>query len=512
MQKPQHSMFDLSYDLKMSMKMGYLVPVHVQEVLPGDVFTQSCEAMFRLMPMTAPIMHKVEFSFHHFYVANRLVWPNWDDFIFGGESIGTVPHAVPTIKVGDVHPSSLLDYMGVPPDAGVDKTLTEISALPFAAYHMIWYEWYRDQNLQVEDPVILVDGAQAGPEELKLKELKKRAWEHDYFTSALPFAQKGVPVELPFDTGSLIVDAPATGIAGVNQPVVRRSTDGAPLAGGIGGAGTTGKLDRTSDGQEVYIDPMGAYTITGSAGATINDLRTAMALQRWLELNARAGTRPWEALKAHFNMRSKDSRLQRPEYLGGSKGSMAISEVLQTSSSDVTSPQGGMAGHGIGINAGNGFRYQCPEHGYIISILSIVPRTAYYNGLPKHFSKTDRYQYYWPLLANLGEQAILNQELVLTGNPAADEATFGYIPIYSEYRFNNSRVAGQMVTSLEHWHMGRKFDMTASVALNADFIKCDPTDRIFAVIDPDEDKIIGHIFHKIMARRPIPVYGAPGGV
>lgn len=490
--------------------MGKLIPVHIQEALPGDSFRISQEAMFRMMPMVAPVMQKVDYYFHNFFVPNRILWPNWENFITGGPD-GDANPAHPTILVGDVAASTLENYMGFPVDEGVDKG-TLANALPFAAYQRIWYEWFRDQNLQDVSGISLTDGQQDSSNEAALKTLRERAWEHDYFTSALPFAQKGEAVEIPFNVDELVIAAMQPGTEGALQPVMRNSATGAIMTPGSVQdqvINTNGETHVTTIGAG-YVDPNNTLQVQGGAMATINDLRSAFSLQKWLEKMARGGSRYFEVLKNAFDVKSPDARLQRPEYLGGSKGTMAISEVLQTSSTDATTAQGNMAGHGIGVSAGSVSSHNCAEHGWYITVLSMRPKTAYYTGLHRHFWKADRFSYAWPDFAQLGEQPVFKGELVLTGDPEIDGATFGYMPRYSEYRYNPSRVCGQMATTLEFWHLGRKFDMTVEPNLNADFIICDPSKRIFAVEDPDEDEIVGHIFHKIQARRPLPKYGTPG--
>lgn len=525
LKRPKRSTFDLSYDVKLSLKMGKLTPVHIQECVPGDTFRMSSEAMFRMMPMIAPIMHKVDIYQHYFFVPNRILWPNWEKFITGGQPIDgslPVPPAFPTLFGKDreyvFNASSLGDYLGLP--TGVQLG-APVSALPFAAYQKVWQEYYRDQNLQSQFvDITLQDGQQDQILQDELIKLRDRAWEHDYFTSCLPFAQKGEAVDIPFDLqGDLDVKARSASDPDFGYPIIRDGLDMGALGTLETGVIPDGQLqvNTGSSTDAVYLDPNGSLYIDEDdvrATTTINDLRTAFSLQKWLEKNARGGSRYVESILAHFGIRSQDSRLQRPEYLGGSRSTMAISEVLQTAppAGEDSTPQANMAGHGISVNGGKDFKYTCKEHGYIIGVLSIRPKTAYFQGVPRHFNKFDRTLYYWPDFAFLGEQEVLNKELFFTDDPDYDNATFGYIPRYSEYRYNPSRVSGAMRTSLDHWHMARKFDPLNPPTLSEEFIVCDPTKRIFAVEDDLDDEIVGHIFHKIVATRPMPKYGNPGGV
>lgn len=519
--RPKHSYFDLSHDHKLSFKMGKLVPVTMMEALPGDHFRMSSEAMFRMMPMIAPIMHKVDVYMHFFFVPNRILWPNWEKFIMGPESYDPLsPQAPPAFPIlsqdqsYNFEASSLGNYLGLP-ISSVTAGSEAISAMPFAAYQRIWYEYYRDQNLETTVPFIeLADGEQDATTSNHLTSLRDRAWEHDYFTSALPWAQKGAAVSMPLSlNGDIEIHSQTEGGNPTSAtPKWRdRATGNISANGntgqGFGSVSTAGVASTYDPDGDLYLDADDFHTTT-----TINDLRTAFSLQKWLEKNARAGSRYVEGLLAHFGVKSSDARLQRPEYLGGSKANMAISEVLQMSqTNEDATPQGNMAGHGIAVSGGKEFSYFCEEHGIIMGLLSVRPKTAYYQGVPKIFSKTvDKLQYYWPDFAFLGEQEILNKEVYFADSDADNNDVFGYIPRYSEYRFVNSRVSGQMADTFDFWHMGRKF--SSRPHLNADFIRSNPTDRIFAVQGEDNDEVVAHIFHKILAKRPLPKYGSPGSI
>lgn len=506
--KPKRNFFDLSHERKFSCNMGELVPILVQEVLPGDTFNVTNQQLVRFAPMLAPIMHKVDVFTHYFFVPNRLVWDNWEEFITGNQ--GESPSPVhPYITLANVPVGSVADYSGLP--TGNFDPPIKVNALPFACMNRVWNEYYRDQNLQTEILSGCADGDNPHLVYSVTQSPLKRAWEHDYFTSALPWTQKGQEVLLTFDTEAEI---PINWTDGFNT--IAKDSDGNPLTYGLSGAGAL-TVNDTDAGQINLVTSPGTTTpvsfdnsanlsvdLAGSYLMSVNQLRQAMALQRWLELNARAGSRYIETILAHFGVKSPDARLQRPEYLGGGKSAVAISEVLQMSQSETT-PQGTMSGHGINYGQSHEFKSYFTEHGHIIGLMSLRPRTAYQQGIPKHFLKNDKFDYFWTILAHLGEQAIENQELY--AQHPDPTGTFGYVPRYSEYKFINSSVHGDFRTNLDFWHMGRIF--ATPPALNSDFISCNPTNRIFAVTDDDIDHIWVHLYQQIKAVRPIPVFSTP---
>jgi hypothetical protein len=492
--KPKKNVFDLTHDVKMSSKMGQLTPTCVIECVPGDMFNIGCDSLIRFAPLQAPVMHRMDVTMHYFFVPNRIVWDNWEKFITDANS----PHVAPYVDYSSSaywdNNRRMFDYMGIPPIVA-PGIVQNINAIPFAAYQAIYNEYYRDENLIPEVNYKLVDGNQSsgGVDDISLTKMRNRAWEHDYFTASLPFAQKGAAVDIPL--GEINGNAQVY-INNANNTLISGSPINPYAEGLLDGAIDADNLFANTDGMEL-------------GATTINDLRRAFRLQEWLEKNARGGTRYIENILAHFGVRSSDKRLQRPEYITGIKTPVVISEVLNTSGTEGQLPQGNMAGHGVSVTTGKYGTYFCEEHGYIIGIMSVMPKTAYQQGIPKTYLKNDPLDFFWPSFAHIGEQPVTKNEIfAYTANA---NNTFGYVPRYSEYKFMPSRVAGDFRTTLDYWHLGRIFANEPS--LNQTFIECTPdqVDRIFAVTDQPEgtDNLYCHILHKIRAVRPMPKFGTP---
>jgi len=483
---PGKNQFDLTHDVKFSGKMGNLMPVCIIDCVPGDSFRLGCESLIRFAPLVAPVMHRFNASVHYFFVPNRILWEGWEEWITDPAST----RVFPTLDLDDMGTQyytegSLADFLGLPTTDQAYENY-QISALPFAAYQKVWYEYYRDQNLQTEELPELADGTNTN---VYWATLRRRAWQHDYYTSCLPFAQKGAQVNIPLVNEGLL---PLV----YNEPTTNTSSD---ITANNDGPFTVQNLNTTD-----YPTSGLAVNVQAQANS-IYDLRRAFKLQEWLEMQARGGTRYTEQIRTQFNVVSSDARLQRPEYITGVKTPVVISEVLNTTGTEDL-PQGNMAGHGVAVMSGKYGKYFCEEHGYIIGIMSIMPETAYQQGVPKHFLKTtDQFQYFWPSFQHIGEQAVENREVY--AQAAEPTETFGYVPRYAEYKFVQNRVAGQFRTTLNTWHAGRIF--TTEPALNAEFIECNPTTRIFAVTDPAEDNMFIHILNRVSAVRPMAKYGNP---
>jgi hypothetical protein len=508
--KPKSSTFDLSHQKKLSGKMGELIPIFCAETVPGDEFKINTAQLLRMAPMLAPIFHQITVYQHFFFVPNRLLWDNWEGFITGGED-GNNSSVWPNVEFSSSSAivGNLSDYMGIPDSFGYTA---KVSALPFAAYGTIYNEYYRDENLITKKDFKCVDGTQATTSDLTLLSrgtCLKRAWQHDYFTSALPWTQKGPEATIPLGTTAPITFANnqadsvfAAGSAGwtsgnyYDLEVEANTYQSGILRTDIGGGV---RRQTTIDNSANLTTDLSAAT-----AATINDLRSAFRLQEWLEKNARGGSRYIESILSHFGVRSSDARLQRPEFLGGGSVPIQVSEVLQTTPAVGSStPLAEMAGHGIAVGSNSNIEYRCEEHGFIMGIMSIMPKTAYQDGLNKMWNREDRFDYFWPEFAHLGEQEIALKELYT--NTTTPDAVFGYTPRYAEYKYMNDTVHGELKTTLDFWHLGRKFATVPS--LNQTFIECEPSDRIFAV--QGQEHIYAIINHKVLAKRPMPYFGTP---
>lgn len=520
--KRKRNAFVLSHDVKLSFNMGYLIPILCQEVVPGDVWKVNTSSMIRFAPLTAPVMNKVDVMEYSFYVPARLVQDNFKEFMSGGED-GTEIVPPPTVELSQLAINqglfdfgSLADYLGLP---SFKKTTTftdkiKVSSLPFRVYQLIWNEYFRDQNLQDEIEFSHGDGPETVTDTVKLMTLRKKCWSKDYFTSALPFAQRGVPVTLPL-TGDaeVFVDNLAQGrFTSVNAET--ELTDGDVTFSSTGSKqGVLSAKDAAGGNpREIYYDPNGSLKVNLSnvTASTVNDLRTAIRLQEFLETAARGGSRYKELLWSFFGVRSSDARLQRPEYLGGCRYPVIISEVLQTSETTDTSAQGQPAGTARTVNQSRSFKRFFEEHGYVMTLVCVMPKAAYQQGIPRMFQRFDRLEYFWPQFAHLGEQQVKNSELYVDplNRNGYNHGDFGYQSRYAEYKYIPSTVHGDFRDTLRQWHMGRIFSSAPN--LNASFVEADPTNRIFAVEDEAlAQKLWAQFYFDIRAIRLMPKFGVP---
>lgn len=526
LKRPRRNVFNLSYENKLTVNAGELIPIMCKPVVPGDKFRVNTEMLVRLAPLVAPMMHRVDVYTHYFFIPNRLLWNKWEDFITKGVDGSDAP-AFPTISLpsvvntADAHKAwgdgSLWDYLGLPSLNQIGNAVFQtqspngvkapigykVSALPFRAYQLLYNEYYRDQNLTPEINISYESGDYAAPVNGEYYKIRRRAWEKDYFTSALPWVQRGPEVSVP------VSDAKDYDIERKNTNLDYFMKNGTEVPGSGDTVKFVGGQLQVGDGSlnALYYDPSNLKVSVDDIGFNINDLRTSNALQRWFERNARSGSRYIEQILSHFGVRSSDARLQRPQFLGGGRTPISVSEVLQTSSTDSTSPQANMAGHGISAGVNHGFTRYFEEHGYIMGIMSIRPRTGYQQGVPKDFRKFDNMEFYFPEFAHLGEQEIKNEEVYLNQSDVDNESTFGYTPRYAEYKYSQNEVHGDFRGNMAFWHLNRIF--TAKPNLNTTFVECNPSNRVFATAETSDDKYWVQIYQDIKALRLMPKYGTP---
>lgn len=530
LKRPKRNVFNLSYESKLTVNAGELVPIMCKPVVPGDKFRVNTEMLVRLAPLVAPMMHRVNVFTHYFFVPNRLVWNQWEDFITKGVD-GTDTPAFPTLKlpttvdVANGHrlfgDSSLWDYLGLPslnqigeavfqtqsPNGVKAPAGYEVSALPFRDYLLIYNEYYRDQNLTSEIEFSRDGGSTEAVTTNPLLVLRRRAWEKDYFTSALPWVQRGPEVTVPVNGGGEIPVEMKEDFAAQRITTFpdRKPISGSEILYSSPSVLSYGQLGSIKG--QALIEPDNFVVNTDQMGISINDLRTSNALQRWFERNARSGSRYIEQILSHFGVRSSDARLQRPQFLGGGRVPVSVSEVLQTSSTDETSPQANMAGHGISASVNHGFTRYFEEHGYIIGIMSVMPRTGYQQGVPRDFRKFDNMDFYFPEFAHLGEQEIKNEELYLNQYDADNSGIFGYTPRYAEYKYSLNEAHGDFRGNMAFWHLNRIF--TEKPNLNTTFVECNPSNRVFATAETSDDKYWIQLYQEIKALRLMPKYGTP---
>lgn len=490
--------FNLSNYKLLSCNMGELVPINLTEVLPGDMFKGHSSVLLRVSPLLAPVMHPVVVRIHHWFVPHRLSWDEWEDFITGGPDNDSTP-TFPTITWGSggATPGELADYLGVPPS--VNGLVT--SALPIRAYQRIYNEWYRDQDL--EQPGADISTA-SGSDSTTYRLMQRISWEKDYFTVARPWPQKGADVTIPMSGQANVVRS--TNAA--NPIIMRRLGASTPSTSEAGlGTDSNAYLKGNTSGLNINIDPNNTLysDLATATGATINELRAAFALQRFAENRARFGSRYTEYLAA-LGVRSSDARLQRPEYLGGGKQTIQFSEVLQTSvttDGDDTVGVGNLKGHGIAAMRSNKYRRFFEEHGYVITLMSVRPKTIYQDGLHRTWNRRTKEDFWQPELEHIGQQSILNKEVYAPA--ASPDAEFGWIDRYDEYRGQPSSVAGAFRDSLDFWHLARQF--TTTPVLNGTFTQCNPSMRIFA--DQATEPLWVMANNTVVARRKVSKNATP---
>lgn len=528
------SRFDRSHSLKTSFNVGDVIPFYVDEVLPGDTFDVQTSKVVRLQTLLTPVMDNIYLDTYYFFVPNRLCWEHWREFMGENTQSAWIPqteYSVPQLKApaGGWSVGTLADYFGIP--TGVSNL--SVSALPFRAYALIMNEWFRDENLTDPLNIPVTDAAVTGvntgnyiTDVAKGGLPFKAAKYHDYFTSCLPSPQKGPDVQIPVAQGGNLPVLPMTELtsyADSTSPLkwAYRASGQVPtgmienLAFNPSSGTTFSTASGMSGSSDVYPANLWALQDTSVTAATINQLRTAFQIQKLYERDARGGTRYIEILKSHFGVTSPDARLQRPEYLGGNRVPITINQIIQNSGTGEGSatPQGTVTGQSLTTDVHSDFRKSFLEHGFVIGVMVARYDHTYQQGLERFWSRSDRFDYYWPVFANLGEQAVKNKEIYAQGTTVDDEV-FGYQEAWADYRYKPSHVTGEMrsqyAQSLDVWHLADKY--ASLPKLSDSWIREDKSvvDRVLAVTSSVSNQLFADLYIQNRTTRPMPLYSIPG--